>query len=209
MSDDLLFYYWGPLLMKTTVSNSFLETLKQPKLDIPANHDLVGKIKKEFYYDKNFVEKNTEEIYIKIKDYLHLLSTHWRRKDPGDIKPFQIELTNLWLNCQKAGEFNPIHNHSEDISFVINVDIPEEIYEEETSTNGLPSGCIQFVNSLNYAPYKESSIKSLLRPIAAVQEKPKTGDMFIFPADLYHHVQSFDSNVVRKTVSGNIRLIEL
>lgn len=204
--EQLFYYYWGPLLVKTTVSENLIKTLNNNNLSIPANTYLAGQIKDEYYYSDEFIKNNIQEIYSKIDLYLDVLINNWRNESPENISPFEVDIQGMWLNIQRSGEFNPIHNHNGDISFVIYLDIPEEIYEEEHTSTGLAPASIEFRNSLEFDPFTKNSIQSLLRPISSVNQKPKTGDMFIFPAYLYHHVQKFTSNVERKTVAGNFIL---
>ena len=95
-----------------------------------------------------------------------------------------------WINYQMNGEFNPIHDHSGVISCVIFVDIPEEINHEndDDQYQCMSNGCFEFV-------YDNSK---------TVRVTPKTGMIFIFPADLRHQVYPFKSDVERVTLSFNI-----
>ena len=97
----------------------------------------------------------------------------------------------------RSGDFNPLHTHGYDLSFVTYLSVPQEIHLENNEYEGLSAGpgsiSFNFTQSAN--------------PKWATTEKhyiPKTGDLFIFPALLQHWVAPFKSNVTRISVSGNI-----
>ena len=98
----------------------------------------------------------------------------------------------------KKGEFNPIHSHSGDISFVIYISVPHEIVNEckNYTGTGVGPGTISFLFGEESNSY--TSHHSFL---------PREGMMFMFPASLRHFVPPFKSNVTRISVSGNIDFI--
>ena len=49
-------------------------------------------------------------------------------------------LTALWINYQKANEFNPPHDHDGKLSFVIYLKIPEELKKENEKYVGKSCG---------------------------------------------------------------------
>jgi hypothetical protein len=66
----------------------------------------------------------------KMFEYMSMeISNIYRRIDDSDamLKPY---LSGLWVNFQKKGEFQPIHNHSGMFSFVIWMDIPYHSKDE-------------------------------------------------------------------------------
>ena len=106
------------------------------------------------------------------------------------------KLISLWINYMKAGDFNPPHDHSGDLSFVIFPKIPPELLEENKKFTGTlqgPGG-ISFMwgDSVNHMA------------ISLVHQMPKENDIYIFPAGLRHWVFPFKSDVTRISVSGNI-----
>lgn len=95
-----------------------------------------------------------------------------------------------WINFQTKGEFNPLHEHSGDISAIMFLDIPKEIAEEnkEDHYQCMRSGCLEFA-------YDNSCCAAIT---------PKTGMIFLFPAHLRHTVYPFKSDVERITMSFNL-----
>jgi len=50
-----------------------------------------------------------------------------------------LTLDNCWVNIQKKNEFNPIHSHDGDFSFVIWLTVPYNIAEEQACVNATHS----------------------------------------------------------------------
>lgn len=97
----------------------------------------------------------------------------------------------VWVNFQKKNEFNPRHQHTGVLSFVMYVSLPEEIREEHknakgnTKTRGLIQFSSEFTNdSLNLNPCE--------------------GDILIFQSSHMHQVYPFYSDATRITIAGNI-----
>ena len=104
-------------------------------------------------------------------------------------------MSALWINYQKQHEFNPPHDHDGAISFVIYLQIPDELKKENEAyvgKSGGPGG-IQFF-------YGDGTRDA----ITYMSHFPKERDMFIFPAWLKHWVNPFKSDCTRISVSGNI-----
>ena len=95
-----------------------------------------------------------------------------------------------WINFQTKGEFNPLHEHSGDISAIMFLDIPKEIAEENKDDQHqcMRIGCLEFAY--------DNSCCSVITP--------KTGMIFLFPANLRHTVYPFKSDVERITMSFNL-----
>ena len=96
-------------------------------------------------------------------------------------------------------ESNPLHNHNEDISFVIYLSLPEKLKKEneDTISNSSKPGEICFVDKLEKNNLSINRIKFF----------PEVGEFFIFPATLNHYVNSFQCEGERVSVSGNIQVI--
>jgi uncharacterized protein (TIGR02466 family) len=100
-----------------------------------------------------------------------------------------------WINFQKAGEFNPVHNHSGILSAILYIDIPEEIEKENIHNTNKPSaGNIDFISG---DPGRFSP--------PMYMHTPKTGDVLLFPSQLMHTVYPFKSDVERISLSFNVR----
>lgn len=110
-------------------------------------------------------------------------------------------LESAWINLQRKYEFNPIHTHSGDYSFVIWVRIPYDLEEELNLDNSRNAN--QPSNSLFefHFPYASGGIQTL--PLKV--DKSWEGTMIMFPSWLSHSVNPFyTSDDYRISISGNI-----
>lgn len=193
------FPYWGPFLCRLKVEQEFVNILlekgnesREKKLDHRSS--LAGAIDNSYYY-KNYEEwfkpRLDEYLNIYIKGAKDYVNTAFKSL------PDSWDLDGLWINYQKAYEYNPPHYHSGDLSFVIYLQVPDEIKKENIQMKGvhnnLGPGMIEFDYGADL-PFNISSFSYL----------PDVGDLFIFPAWLKHHVFAFKSDVERISVSGNI-----
>ena len=198
------FAYWGALLVKSKIPKSLhRELLRQGeklKKDEASryNKHLAGVIKDEFIF-KNFQSWFMPKFMPSLLSYENIFETDWKESATHIASPFYVEECELWINYQKCREFNPRHYHVGDLSFVIYLQIPEELKQENQKTkelhNSQGTGAIQF----HYGEHMPFSLHSL-------QELPEEGDMYIFPSWLQHSVSPFFVDVERISVAGNITL---
>jgi len=189
------YYHWGPFLYRTILE---LEELK-------AINKLCSKKESEDNR-KNLAGLLRHEYKIKPADLFKIISpyvnsyasayTETRQK----ILANKIELVDSWVNYMTKFEFNPIHTHTGDLSFVIYTQIPPDLKKEvnETISNRSHPGSINFVYVLNNA-------KMLLNQHTFM---PTVGDFFIFPAHLHHYVNPFKCDGERISISGNLKFID-
>ena len=192
-------YNWGPCLVRIKITEKFQrELLKEAyasrKETLSMNTKLAGIIKEEFSY------RNPDLFLPYFKDifslYWHAYTNFSNRTDMKKQKPPKYVLRALWVNFQNQNEFNPPHDHSDALSFVIYLQIPDELKKENKSYIGKSAGPggIQFLYGTG-ADRKYITYQSHV---------PEERDMFIFPASLSHWVAPFKSNCTRISVSGNI-----
>ena len=186
---------WGPCIVHLKISEEFQQKLlkggeearKQNK-DFRSN--LAGIIKEEYSYEdrKDYVDEIAQ--FLTVYDVAY---QKWKN-ETYKVKPEYI-LNSLWINYMKKNEYNPPHDHSDYLSFVIFLKVPEEIPKEQDDFVGNSAG----PGSLSFL-YGEGNRQS----ITYQSVKPKERDIFIFPAWIKHYVAPFYSDVTRITVSGNI-----
>ena len=208
------YYFWGPLLMKYKVSNYFCDEMlkRADKLSIQKNdtrHTLAADIKTELSFeqdDKIWFANQSNNIF---SSYQNFLTETWykpnqnriknpvnKKLSPNSVAKYSIE--GLWINYMKSKEYNPPHEHDGDLSFVMYLQIPPELKEENEKniTTSQGAGTVNFTYGENLKNY--ACRQSFL---------PEKGDFFIFPAKLQHFVIPFQSDVTRISLSGNIRFI--
>ena len=186
---------WGPCVVKLKITPEFRELLLKEGLasSVKANdyqHRLAGIIQKEYKLrDYNTVLPYVDEF---LKMYTQVFE-NWKGQK-FKVPPSYL-LRAMWINYQRKHEFNPPHDHADDLSFVIFLKIPKEIKEEWKEYKGRSAGPggISFI-------YGEGNRQA----ITYQSHFPEEGDIFIFPAWLKHYVAPFKADVERISVSGNI-----
>lgn len=111
-----------------------------------------------------------------------------------------LKMTSFWVNYQKKYDFNPIHFHSSDYSFVIWYKIPYFIEDEKTVFYHTPyyerqNGTFAFHFE------EEKYVSTLNLPVDKTWEKR----ICVFPSQLQHSVLPFyTSDEYRITFAGNL-----
>ena len=188
---------WGPYVMKTMVPDYIIKKLKTEgkKAKQSYNHALAGHLDHQFLYPLKTQQWFYSEIQPIIRAYRE---GHCKYHGiPDHIVDFGAD--DLWVNFMEAGDFNPIHTHSGDYSFVLFLDMPKSISKEQKEFQGTssPPGSLMFEYTQQAKPRWATT---------GVQITPKTGEMYIFPALLQHWVVPFKSKCTRISVSGNLRI---
>ena len=133
------------------------------------------------------------------------LQSKYKKVCPNQINNLVMKprLCSLWVNFQKKGEFQPIHNHASLFSFVIWMDIPYHWKDEAklpfaiSGNKDPPGGNFAFVHSKCSSRSTEECF---------IQMSPSmNGYCCFFPSDLCHQVYPFyTSDKDRISISGNI-----
>ena len=194
------FPYWGALVIKTKIPKSLKNKLLKEgsKTKTDYRHQLAGMIDNEFAY-----EDYEEWFFPSFLFALQLYQDQWVNSWGGELNkimtPFKIMSSELWINYQKSGEYNPRHNHDGDLSFVMYLKIPKQLKEENTKrqlthhNEGTGTISFHYGERLPFSKYGH-------------HELPEELDLFIFPSWLQHSVTPFFSDVERISVAGNIFL---
>ena len=197
------YFPFGPLLGHVSIKQKHIDELLKRGRETTEDYrqNLAGHLDKENAYTKDDRQWFMENF----QEYIHPYMTNFARMVPsegghhgylGNIKG--LSLYSLWINFMKQGEYNPPHTHNCDFSFVIYLQVPDDIakHEKEFKGSGAGPGCVSF-----YYGEQQPLIKHEHHFI------PVTGDMFIFPAKLRHMVSPFKSKEERISVSGNLILL--
>jgi hypothetical protein len=198
---------FGPLIYKEKISDEFLTFLQDVAKESEnggahVGWDLAGNIEgqigavadaKQFM---SFVDPHVKDY---IRANLKRASEYMINFQEMDVDNIDYNLGNgPWINYQKQHEFNPLHYHYGIISAVIFIDIPEVISKEmddwEGKSNSPCPGLLEFA----YA-------NSMFMCSGSHRVIPKTGDMYLFPAELKHCVYPFKSDVTRISMSFNVK----
>jgi hypothetical protein len=199
--------FFGPFLLQTSVDLKICKELikRAKKLKTKANKALAGHIEKELRFednDANYFSQNISSYFNMYNEIGHqALQTNINKKhlDGRNHNLIKFNLDTLWVNFMKEGEFNPPHTHDGDLSFVLFLDIPKVLQEENEKYVGRsegPGALSFFYGEANH--YFSNCSYSIF---------PKTGDLFIFPANLQHFVYPFESKCNRISMSGNLNIV--
>jgi|TARA_B110000305_G_C19163520_1_gene503770 predicted 2-oxoglutarate/Fe(II)-dependent dioxygenase YbiX len=193
--EDTVISPFAPPVYITRVSNDILSILasagelaKEESQTI--NDALAGEIKHEYNLNfkeedidvfNNFVLEKTKEFYLK---------TPITPKHNSVLASASIG--QPWINYSYAGDFNPLHIHHASLSYIIYVDIPENIRNDYKNSYSQTKGILQLT-------YNN----------AQIHLSPKTGDMILFPSNVFHCVYPFTEQGCRISVAGNIHNVQL
>ena len=185
------FYHWGPFLYKTKIISEEVEQIKslcEKNKNKDYRKNLAGLIEHEYEID------GEKLLLITRKYFESYCKAYYEYSGKKTYK--QLELKSAWVNYMTKFESNPIHGHSDDLSFVLFTKIPKDLKKEYDDTVSVSKpGCINFILSLN-------TDKSFINEYTFF---PEIGDFFIFPSGLSHFVNSFKCEGERISVSGNIK----
>lgn len=193
---------FGPIVYQQEISDDLFEELKDKiyKTDHVYRKHLAGNI-----VDERGLNGMLSEEAIKELDERHglYLAAYFGKpvEKRFDYMP-QVELESIWVNFMKAFEWNPPHEHTGALSFVIYIDNPVDDFQElqhetQKESNAPSAGKIMFRYGENH-PFSRNKMYM----------RPKAKDILIFPAWLEHQVFQFTQDVTRISVAGNYRMRE-
>jgi hypothetical protein len=157
-----------------SILNSCIQSATQKN-----NDTLAGDIQQEF-------KVTSKSAINQVKDELK-----WHLSNIFNKEVLVVKLNELWVNHQKATEYNPSHSHDGQFSFVIYAEISESIREEykESFGNAKTRGLIQFNSQLTND---------------VMVFNPSKYTVLIFESSHLHQVYPFYSNETRISIAGNI-----
>ena len=177
------------------------ETGGKPEFD--ASGQLAGRIKKQTHLDEVISDTTRNVILNHCKNFFEQTSG-------GQELPMSaMTLDSIWSNIQEAREYNPIHQHTGNFSFVIYTrnDL-EDLSVEEIQDNEYDNKVVDYDNQRPLAGmielfYGEGNWMNW----TSFQHIPKRGDILIFPSWLRHTVYAhYETGKIRISVAGNVSL---
>ena len=164
------------------------------------NKKLVGHINEEYFYKE--WSKEVERFIINKANLDFFDFYHKSLNVLSSKKP--MALNQMWVNFQKKYEFNPIHFHSGLFSFIVFLQIPYDL-EEEDKVFPFVHHTGKATSRLSFLVTHGHSYLTGVRDIRINVDKSFEGKMLLFPASLQHLVYPFyTSEDYRITVSGNL-----
>lgn len=189
---------FGPYVMRTKVPEDIRKRLLQDgKKDLKSYHkNLAGHLHTQLKYN----DKTTQWFYQESNFIWQAYREGWSKWSGLPNTSCELSAHDLWINFMKPGDFNPVHTHGGDYSFVIFLDVPKQLEKEQDEFEGTSAkpGSLMFEFTQQAKP-KWAQTGNAIRP--------QTGDMYIFPALLQHWVVPFKSKCTRISVSGNLEIL--
>ena len=175
------------------IYNSVMSEVKEIEKDGSPNkwnHELAGAIEKEYQLIKS--RSSLDPFLIDVsKKYLH--------------SDRRYKVKDMWVNFQSKNEYNPIHRHGGDISFVIWMQIPFKYSDECKVKNVVNSNQSKAASTFQFV---YTNILGEVSNIYFPVDEGWEGKMILFPAKLCHAVHPFQtSDGYRISISGNLEEI--
>jgi hypothetical protein len=190
--------YFGPALGKAKLDISDINTIS--KLAENTSNDISYDLAGQLDFQKLIESNSSSKIFDILEPYIvEYLKSFGKLKYDKDLD-FSFFSTSLWLNKQRKNDYNPMHRHGTDLSFVLYLDIPDEIHNEEPVGQNNPPGSIEFTYGKDLFGH---NYRNFLDPKINYVHTPVNGDFFIFSSSLYHQVTAFKSDVTRVSLAGN------
>jgi len=199
LNDDILKHLWKSVDEAKVKKNSVKTNLVG---NISQSYDLIDE---NDYFFNELIEP-LSKIYMEsspINFFTPNVLHNVNKLELMNNSAIELKMTDFWVNFQKKHEFNPPHNHSGLISFVIWLKIPYDSKEQNKLPflNGIKdkdkkAGCFQF-QYLNMFG-REMDTDYHLDP-------SYEGTMVLFPSQLRHQVYPFyNCDEERVSISGNV-----
>jgi hypothetical protein len=188
--------------IKDSVPAELLEELKAEIAELDLENRLIeklaGNLESSYLLEKS--RTNLEKYVVNLAQaYAAGFNISFTGKNlTGD----NLSLRLFWANFQKKHEFNPIHLHDGDFSFVIWLKVPYDINDElatsiSKNSNVPRAGMFSFFYTNVFGEIREAEF-----PV----DKQFEGNIFLFPSCLQHMVYPFTtSDDLRISISGNIK----
>lgn len=189
---------WGPFVLKTKLPDYIIKELliQGKKAKQSYNRSLAGHLNNQYLYPNDIQNWFYGEIQPILQAYRQ---GHCKFHGIQDLS-VEMGFDDLWVNYMKAGDFNPMHTHGGDYSFVIFLQVPDKLKKEMEEFEGTSAkpGMLMFEYTQQAKPRWATTGTAIA---------PETGDFYMFPALLQHWVAPFKSKIERISVSGNMRIL--
>ena len=198
---------FGPTMGYFKMSDELVEKLNSKLSDKlkDCSDTLVGKVSQELYFDDETVLEAQEafgRFVLQYQSYSLQRNTFGKSKIDFENFNYGIQIASAWFVRQFEHEYNPLHIHTGcKLSCVGYLKLPEGIekeWEEDYKDHHPSHGHIQFAYG-TAAGYTSTNFVI----------KPKVGDFYIFPAQLFHCVYPFYTKGERRSFSMNMNVIEV
>ena len=209
-SEEQIFYPFGPVMGYKKLSAQFVRDMnafyeEEPHILKDYSDQLVGKVRQELFFTEAMRDLFLKEIKQFVGSYNN---TATYRNSYGrtmlDVNNFNysVQFISGWLVRQFENDYNPLHLHTGcRMSCVGYLKLPDGIeneWEEDYKDHHPSHGHIQFVHG-TASTYNATNF----------MVKPRVGDFFLFPSELFHCVYPFKTVGERRSFSANFNFVEI
>ena len=174
-----------------------VETIQQTWNARPFNLELVGNLQRE--YELTASRAHIEHLLTPLVDKLES-TTGYAKEVYINKNSGKFILDDVWVNYQSAGEFNPLHDHRGAYSWVIWLELPYTLKEEDAHV----PWCNPDKNFAGQFVIHYTDIVGNIKNYPLPTDQRMTNHCAVFPSRLRHSVYPFyTSNQYRISVSGN------
>jgi len=202
-----IFSPFGPFVYLGKINESILVELQSRIEEVRGDKEkdvgerLAGRIVQQYDISENCSKQVYDEITSHLKCKYDELQAVTGLDYQSGIDWNKVWIDSLWVNIQKAGEYNPPHMHDGMYSFVIYT--KNDMTREEAIDN-------QFDNQKGQSMAGHLELKFSEQNFANFSHYshwPEVGDIIMFPSWLQHFVHSFyKEDVERISVAGNFQM---
>ena len=179
------------------IYNSLMDEIREIEINGSPdkfNENLAGIIEEEYQLKKS-VDSLIPFLLEMSKEYSKLF-----------VYPEVNRVAEVWVNFQQKNEYNPLHNHRGDLSFVSWMKIPYKISDEYQMENVKNSNSKLRASSFEFA---YTTITGEMQVQSIPVEEGWEGRIIMFPSKLSHQVYPFKtSDGYRVSISGNLYFLK-
>jgi|TARA_R110000824_G_scaffold198232_3_gene382213 hypothetical protein len=196
---------FGPRILKAKVPSDMLDTLNahcdeileiEGREELSLSKDLVGHVREEWACDLEKAPDFGNMLFILTKGlYDHFIN---ERKEKQTAIPENLVVHKSWFVRAFENDYNPAHMHtSGSYSCVLYLKVPENISDTNHKhvDKQVTEGYLDFIYGT-----------SLVCCAGNLCLKPEVGDLYIFPAYLFHAAYPFYGEGERRSFSANMSL---
>ena len=170
-------------LLSVEFNNEWLAHL-QEQAETKQGEDRSDLLAGECFYQPEWLDQ---------KEWIGYLCKEYLKTFRPNLKDSELDIFASWLVFQKGDNFNPIHNHSGDISGVIYLDCPEDVVNE----------------NWEHGQSKQAGLDIILNNGDLFHIRPKPGTGVLFNSLTNHCAYPYKSktNATRLSASFNAKVI--
>ena len=202
-----LFAPFGPTMGYYRMPDELVDKLNSKMSDKLKDYsdNLVGKVKAELAFDDEIIKIAQEglgQFVGKYQAYSEIRNSLGAKSLDVENYNYGLQVISGWFVRQFENEYNPLHIHTGSrMSCVGYLKLPKGVdkeWEEDYKDHHPANGHIQFAHG---TPSGYSQTNFMV--------KPRVGDFYVFPAELFHCVYPFKTKGERRSFSVNFSFIEV